>query len=588
MNLTALRPSFPLLGKELTELAARKRTYAVRVIFALILFGFFGFVLFILFQFSRGNPFAIIGRGDYLFTALVDFQFVAIYLLLPAMMAGVITSEKERDSLSLLFLTEMRPWEILAQKYLGRLIPMFSLLLLTLPLLAVAYALGGVSADAVANGFYLLVLTCLQVGAFALMVSAFCKTTAAAVVMSYVGLVVFSFGPAWSVLLLIELNWIDRFNVNFLLSHLAPYVFEETLRRPYARVLAKSLTILLTIPLLLTCTLVFLRTRATVRRRPIQWPMNVFKRMDAFWMKLNEGLPVLVKEDNSLPANEPIAWRETQKRPLGTVRYLFRILVVLESIVVMVVVWFMWIGSSSSFSNSIETISVLFFLTFALAALAVTVRSATVISHERAYETLEVLATTPLSGAEIVRQKSRGPFRLWLVFAIPLLTLLVLDAWLAVKNRQWGWVNYWQKQDNIGPLEYLAFLCSAVLIYLPTFSWMGMWFGLRSRGRSRAILASLAALVTWIGLPIVVGVMGELQREIFYGLGNEPTILFQEILYFSPATLIFGIRTHARDLLKSQTPWEALFTANLILHAALGLFFRWRCITRADRYLGRG
>src|SRR6185437_13152816 len=87
----------------------------------------------------------IFGRGFAPFNFLVSAQMAAIFLFLPPMMAAAIAQEKERDTLGLLFLTDLTPWELILQKYVGRLIPMLTLLFLSLPLLAVAYSLGGVS-----------------------------------------------------------------------------------------------------------------------------------------------------------------------------------------------------------------------------------------------------------------------------------------------------------------------------------------------------------------------------------------------------------------------------------------------------------
>ena len=87
-------------------------------------------------------------------------------------MAGALAQEKERETLGLLFLTDLTPWELILQKYIGRLIPMLTLLFLSLPLLAVTYSLGGVSANMLYSSAMTLFLTCLWVGALALECSA--------------------------------------------------------------------------------------------------------------------------------------------------------------------------------------------------------------------------------------------------------------------------------------------------------------------------------------------------------------------------------------------------------------------------------
>ncbi len=186
--------ALPLLAKELTERAARKRTYIGRVIFAVLLMGAFGMLLA---QFSRYNygPFVVLGNGGIFFQGVILFQAAGIFLFLPAMTAGQITFEKERDSLALLFLTRLGPWQIVIEKYLSALISIFSLLLLAMPMGAIAYAYGGVTQWDVGLSIYALTLTALQVAAFSLMCSAWCRTTVGAFLSTYFFGALFYFLP---------------------------------------------------------------------------------------------------------------------------------------------------------------------------------------------------------------------------------------------------------------------------------------------------------------------------------------------------------------------------------------------------------
>jgi ABC-type transport system involved in multi-copper enzyme maturation permease subunit len=184
--------SFPLLAKELTEAAARRRTYVIRVIYGALLFGAVALSM-TQFLWTGGSEFS--GLGDRILGDIVAFQFVALALFLPALMAGSITHEKERDSLALLLLTDLRPWSIVLQKYVGTLVPVLSFLLLSMPITAMAYALGGISAkDLIVNAMVLL-LTALQIGALSLMLSAWCRTTVGAFIGTYFWTVVLYAGP---------------------------------------------------------------------------------------------------------------------------------------------------------------------------------------------------------------------------------------------------------------------------------------------------------------------------------------------------------------------------------------------------------
>lgn len=149
----------PLLVKELNEQSSRPRTYVVRFLYAASLFTaacalFYG-------GFLSGDT-NTLGRGRFMFERLVTYQFWAIFVFLPAISCTALTIEKERNSLGLLLITSLRPWQIVLQKALGRIVPMLTFLLLSFPLMAVAYSFGGVTEDYLWSGTYLLVITCFQ------------------------------------------------------------------------------------------------------------------------------------------------------------------------------------------------------------------------------------------------------------------------------------------------------------------------------------------------------------------------------------------------------------------------------------------
>ena len=176
----------PLLAKELVEQSARARTYVVRFIYGSLLF-LAGFAIYnqIVGQFSAMSPFAVLGRGGELFRAIAYMQFVGIFIFMPAMTCGVVTIEKERSSLDLLFLTRLGPWAIVLEKFLGRVIPMLAFLILTLPMLVIAYSLGGLSQQVLWCGVWFLFLSTLQVGSLAILCSTFFRTTVASFIGTY-------------------------------------------------------------------------------------------------------------------------------------------------------------------------------------------------------------------------------------------------------------------------------------------------------------------------------------------------------------------------------------------------------------------
>ena len=127
----------PLLAKELNEQAARKRTYFMRFAYASLLFAAACGLFYGNFLQEGGGSAGGLGQGRRMFEHLVNLQFWSIYLLLPAVSCGCLTIEKERNSLGLLLITSLSPWQIVFQKLLGRVVPMLTFVLLSFPLMAV-------------------------------------------------------------------------------------------------------------------------------------------------------------------------------------------------------------------------------------------------------------------------------------------------------------------------------------------------------------------------------------------------------------------------------------------------------------------
>ena len=539
------RPRLPLLGKELTEQAARRRTYLVRAGYAVLLFA-----TFLLFAYGAAdgplNLVDLLGRGRSMFQTLVAIQFVGILLFLPATMAGVIAVEKELATLPLLMLTDLTPRQVLWEKFLGRLVAMVSFLLLGLPLLAVCYAFGGITTGYLVAGVYLLLLTCLQVGALSLACSAFCSSSLAALLSSYV----------LTAFLYLVVPWVfgDWF---------APWlIFRDHGPNGLGTVLFESVFVLIS-------TLIFLRmAHGYLVRRALQPPGNallaVFRWLDRLFESWNVtvGGVHLIREKPTLPGDEPIAWREVTKKSMGRVVYLFRILVLLEAPLILVAV--------GSFYRLIlwhesDSLSTLLYVLWIIAGLAVAVTSANTIASERTYQTLEVLLTAPLTGAEILRQKLRGIRRLLLVVAVPLATCIGLRAWYAR--------SLYLTTLGEGTLAYVAVSLVAVVVYLTLLTWFAAWVGLWTRTRFRAIITLLVLLVAWAVGPLLAA---DLMR------GSMLT----QLAYVSPAGAVMAIERAGIDTFLRNAPLE-LLAANLGFYLAAILAIRWRCLRNADRLLGR-
>ncbi len=130
--------SVPLLWRELSQLAARKRTYVFRILYGTIVFSVAWVAFREIIELGDNPGFEVMGRGADLFKAVVVCQYSVVYVFLPAYCAGLISGEKERDTLQLMFTTKLSPWSIIIEKMLSRLIPFALLIVISVPILAVA------------------------------------------------------------------------------------------------------------------------------------------------------------------------------------------------------------------------------------------------------------------------------------------------------------------------------------------------------------------------------------------------------------------------------------------------------------------
>jgi ABC-type transport system involved in multi-copper enzyme maturation permease subunit len=486
-----------------------------------------------------------------MFEQRVRLQFWSIYLLLPAICCGCLTIEKERNSLGLLLITALSPWQIVLQKLLGRVVPMLTFVLLSFPLMAVAYSFGGITLDYLWSGIVLLISACLQAAALSVLCSAWFPTTVEAFVANYV-------------LFLLLYNLLPFGWGGQLFERASDSSLNETLKR-------LIFCVMLTAGFLIAARLVLVR-RAFIPPKNVL--LGLFHRLDGFFNSANRvtGGIVLVKDGDPLPGPEPVAWRETTKKSLGTFRYLFRVLVLLELPLLLVLTTLRMPGPGGP---DVSRISNLLYGLWCLGGAMIVVHAGSVVASERTRQTLDVLLATPLTGAEILRQKLRGVDRLIHVLLVPFLTLFGFEVWW-YQHTGYRWV-------------YLALSLASVAIYLPLLTWLALWIGLKVRSQIKAVLATTALVAVWLLAPVMV------RTVLVDMLGRGVPKWLDWLLALSPSeqiAAIEGLNRAAVTTRKDAEVWQlllylGLLLANFTLHAVLWRRLRRNCLGNADGMLGR-
>ncbi len=583
------------MAKELLEQSARKRTYVVRVVYACLSFAAAWLLFYDVLRLGTGSTLSQLGSGRQMFESLMKIQFAGVYLLMPAVTCGVLAHEKEQNTLALLFLTRLGPWTILFEKLFSRLVPMCCFLLMSLPLLAYAYSLGGITPRHLWTGIWMLFISVLQVGTLSLLCSAWFRTTVGAFVGAYVATALLIFGPLilcvplslfFQRMTLESLENSPAFHILYdqglirhadeiLLPFFTPMHFFDYgwdgnrnswrvtyfvgAARDWPSLIAGTLPILLSSAFFLVLSRVFLVRRAFVpsRQRLLGW----FHKLDRWLARLNESRwtkgVVLIKDKANFPDADPVAWRETTKRSLGRARYLIRIgLVVEASLITLLILLVIFTGGSPGMA--------LIFLVFgmwALAVMVVSVQSASLIAGERAHQTLDVLCATPMTGRDIILQKFRGVRRLIALIWVPMLTILVLDA---------------------HGLAGLVCSIASLAVYLPLTAWLSLYIGLRVKSRVRAIVASLAVLAGWCLLPVLCVFM---PLMILQGPGRSMSSPLNFSIFLSPA-MIVAVNQMGPWHEFGGDPWMVAIL-NTLYYGTFAYFIRRACLVNADRLLGR-
>lgn len=168
---------------------------------------YLGLVLFVawMVDVSAGDAVAdTTGQGRVMFEWILAAQLLAVLFVVPASVSGAIAGERERGTLVPLQVTLLRPWRIVVGKAVAGVAYLLLLLVASLPIVLLAYLLGGVSFGQVLVGtaavaFVGVVLACTSVA-----LSARARTTQVATVQAYLVVLVLVLGPliasvAWTV-----------------------------------------------------------------------------------------------------------------------------------------------------------------------------------------------------------------------------------------------------------------------------------------------------------------------------------------------------------------------------------------------------
>jgi len=123
--------------------------------------------------------------GQILFTFLILFQVALLAFITPALTAGAISGERERQTIDLLFVTRIPPFSIIWGKLLSSMSFVVLLLVLSIPIFSLVFLFGGIELDQMLYAFLVTGVTALTLGLLGIAFSTLFRRTLAATVASY-------------------------------------------------------------------------------------------------------------------------------------------------------------------------------------------------------------------------------------------------------------------------------------------------------------------------------------------------------------------------------------------------------------------
>jgi ABC-type transport system involved in multi-copper enzyme maturation permease subunit len=176
----------PIVAKEYRSRMRSWRSPLALMIYILMIGGL-GWAIFAAMASSSSSSFGgpTPNYGQTLFMYLVIFQMVLLAFVTPALTAGAISGERERQTIDLLFVTLVPPFSIIWGKLLASISFILLLLLLSVPIFSLVFLFGGIELDQVLYSFVVMGVTALMLGTIGIAFSTWLRRTLPATVAAY-------------------------------------------------------------------------------------------------------------------------------------------------------------------------------------------------------------------------------------------------------------------------------------------------------------------------------------------------------------------------------------------------------------------
>lgn len=187
--------SNPVTVKELRGRMRGRRAFAVLTLYLALLSGVIALVYLVYASGANGvGSTAARTAGKGLFAAVLAVQVFLVVFIGPAFTAGAISGERERQTFDLLKTTLLSAESVVLGKLISALSYVFLLVLVSIPLQSIAFLLGGLSLTELLLSQLLILIAAVTYALYGLWCSATMRTTLAATVATFAGMLFAVFG----------------------------------------------------------------------------------------------------------------------------------------------------------------------------------------------------------------------------------------------------------------------------------------------------------------------------------------------------------------------------------------------------------
>jgi ABC-type transport system involved in multi-copper enzyme maturation permease subunit len=479
----------PVFMYELSRLAKRKSTFVLRNMYVVIIVLIMG-VLFASWLVQAGywdgpgfiSPKLLSSFGEQAFNWLAPIQFIAVVLLTPGFVAGVIADERERRTLDYLFTTDLKNREIVFGKLASRLILLTTYILAGLPILACIMLFGGIDPVYLFNIYAGTFITIIVLASFSIWISTHFKKPGNSIIAAYIFVLLYYIGGGLLFINIIgnhysRLNFGSTFTTDeniFVtciewLGSMNPLVAVYQIASP--RISAPLSTIAFRFVVLSAVLIAFFLFSTTWRLRS-EAKKHTQKSVSS---NTKKGTPKKSKPLASCD-NNPVYWNEVYVLGSRTRRYLKWFAFYVSLVVIFVYPFYVDVGSVTTWARL--TLCVLSCLMILCAA----ARGSAAICGEKDRDSWITLISTPLTTWQILFGKWAGAIlsTKWL-FGLYLIVMIMLMA-----------CKFIYPPLAIPQIFYL-------LVYVAFSAALGVYFSCSSRKTMTSTIKSVLATIFFMG-----------------------------------------------------------------------------------------